>query len=533
MAEWKAEHILAAIDVGTNSVHMVVVRIEPYLPSFSIVAAEKETVRLGERCPKTGDLTEEAMFRSISALKRFKTRAESLRAESILAVATSATREAPNGREFLKEVQKHLGLTIDLISGDEEARRIYLGVLSAMEFHEHPHVIIDIGGGSTEMILGSGQEPRCLNSTKVGAVRLSREMVTTDPISDAEFIQLQSYLRGVLERPVDDILSHRKPEETIKLVGTSGTIETVAMMQASQQLGTIPDPLQGYKIHLADLQNLIEILRRSTMKERSQIAGLSERRAEIILPGALILQEAMTLLGQDTLTVCQRALREGVIVDWMLSHGLIEDRLRYQGSVRKRSVLSTAKKYHVNLPYSDRVAQFALSVFDQLRSVLHEWGDEERELLWAAAILHNAGHFISHSAHHKHSYYLIRNSNLLGYTETEIEAIANLARYHRKSGPKSRHENYRNLANKQLRQMVDQLSPILRLAVALDRRQLGALQAVNCHYNDQLKTLTLELVPSHPEDDCALELWNLREKKAEFEKVFGVTVEPILRDRSV
>jgi exopolyphosphatase/guanosine-5'-triphosphate,3'-diphosphate pyrophosphatase len=195
--------------------------------------------------------------------------------------------------------------------------------------------------------------------------------------------------------------------------------------------------------------------------------------------------------------------------------------------------LSTAKKYHVNLPYSDRVAQFALSVFDQLRSVLHEWGDEERELLWAAAILHNAGHFISHSAHHKHSYYLIRNSNLLGYTETEIEAIANLARYHRKSGPKSRHENYRNLANKQLRQMVDQLSPILRLAVALDRRQLGALQAVNCHYNDQLKTLTLELVPSHPEDDCALELWNLREKKAEFEKVFGVTVEPILRDRSV
>jgi exopolyphosphatase/guanosine-5'-triphosphate,3'-diphosphate pyrophosphatase len=508
---------------------MVVARIEPYLPSFTIVAAEKETVRLGERCPRTGDLTEEAMQRTIRALGRFKTRAESLGAEAILAVATSATREAPNGRDFLKEVKNQLGLTIDLISGDEEARRIYLGVLSAMEFQTAPHVVIDIGGGSTEMILGAGQEPRSLNSTKVGAVRLSRELVTTDPISDLEFEKLQYYIRGMLERPVDQILSHQKPEETLKLVGTSGTIETVAMMLASRQSGTIPDRLQGYTLQLADLQSLIETMRRLNIKERSQLPGLSERRAEIILPGALILQEAMILLGQTNLMVCQRALREGLIVDWMLTHGLIEDRLRYQGSVRKRSVLSTAKKYHVNLPYSDRVAQFALSLFDQLRSIVHHWGEEERELLWAAAILHNAGHFVSHSAHHKHSYYLIRHSNLLGYTETEIEAIANLARYHRKSGPKSRHENYRSLVNKRLRQMVDELSPMLRLAVALDRRQVGGIRSVICRYDDRFSTLTLELEPTHPEDDCSLEMWNLQEKKAEFEKTFGVKVEPVLK----
>lgn len=529
MTEWNAEHILAAIDVGTNSVHMVVARIEPYLPSFTIVAAEKETVRLGERCPSTGDLTEEAMERAIRALGRFKTRAESLGAESILAVATSATREAPNGRDFLKEVKRQLGLTVDLISGDEEARRIYLGVLSAMEFQTAPHVVIDIGGGSTEMILGAGQEPRTLNSTKLGAVRLSRELVTTDPISVLEFHKLQCYIRGMLERPVDQILVHQKPEETFKLVGTSGTIETVAMILAGRQQGTIPERLQGYPIHLADLQEVIQTLRGLNIKERSQMPGISERRAEIILPGALILQEAMILLGQKSLMVCQRALREGVIVDWMLSHGLIEDRLRYQGSVRKRSVLSTAKKYQVNLPYSDRVAQFALNLFDQLRSVLHHWGDEERELLWAACILHNAGHFVSHSAHHKHSYYLIRHSNLLGYTETEIEAIANLARYHRKSGPKNRHENYRNLVSKRLRQMVDELSAILRLAVALDRRQVGAIRSVTCHYNDVLRTLTLELEPTHPEDECSLETWNLQEKKSEFEKTFGVKVEPILK----
>ena len=527
--EWKPEHILAAIDVGTNSVHMVVVRVEPYLPSFSIIAAEKETVRLGERCPKTGELTPEAMQRTTNALRRFKTRAESLKAESILAVATSATREAPNGQDFLKHIHKTLGLEIDLISGAEEARRIYLGVLSAMEFQEQPHIVIDIGGGSTELILGSGHEPRCLNSTKLGAVRLSREFVTTDPLSNDEFITLQTYIRGMMERSVDEVLADLKPGEITKLVGTSGTIETLAMLHSSHYLGTIPDPLHGYQISLKDLQALIEMMRHLNAKGRSEMPGMSERRSEIILPGALILQESMILLNQDTLTVCQRALREGVIVDWMLTRGLIEDRLRYQSSVRKRSVLSTAKKYQVNLTYSDRVAEFSLSLFDQLQSILHHWGEEERDLLWASAILHNSGHFISHSAHNKHSYYLIRHCNLLGYTETEIEAIANLARYHRKSGPKSRHENYRNLVSKTLRQMVDELSPILRLAVALDRRQIGAIRAVTCTYDERSKILKLKLTPTHPEDDCALEIWNLNEKKGEFEKVFGVQVEPVLQ----
>ena len=528
--EWKSEHILAAIDVGTNSVHMVVVRVEPYLPSFSIIAAEKETVRLGERCPQTGELTPEAMQRATDALRRFKTRAESLRAESILAVATSATREAPNGRDFLKAIHNTLGLHIDLISGTEEARRIYLGVLSAMEFQELPHVVIDIGGGSTELILGEGHEPRCLNSTKLGGVRLSREFVTTDPMSDEEFLTLKTYIRGMLERSVEEVLAHLKPGETPKLVGTSGTIETLAMLHASHHLGTIPDRLHGYQISLNDLQNLIEMMRPLNVKERSEMPGMSERRSEIIVPGALILQEAMILLKQETLTVCQRALREGVIVDWMLSRGLIEDRLRYQSSVRKRSVLSTAKKYQVDLTYSDRVANFALSLFDQLQSILHHWQTPERELLWAAAVLHNSGHFISHSAHHKHSYYLIRNGNLLGYTETEIEVIANLARYHRKSGPKNRHENYRNLVSKTLRQVVDELSPILRLAVALDRRQIGAVSAVTCTYDAATRILKLNLEPTHPGDDCALEIWNLNEKKVEFEKVFGVQVEPILID---
>jgi exopolyphosphatase/guanosine-5'-triphosphate,3'-diphosphate pyrophosphatase len=520
----RADSILAAIDVGTNSIHMAVVRIQPELPAFTIISREKDTVRLGDRCPKTGELTLIAMERAIAALHRCQNIAHSLNAVQIIAVATSAVREAPNGLSFLQRVQTELGLRVDLISGQEEARRIYLGVLSAMEFGQSPHVIIDIGGGSTELILGDGHDPQTLSSTKVGAVRLTSELVTTDPISTPEFQYLQAYIRGMLEQSTDELLSHLQPGEKPRLVGTSGTIETLAMLHARDKFGVSPSPLNGYQFSLKDLKELVGRLRRMTNAERAAISGLSDRRSEIILAGALILQEAMTLLGLPSLTVCERALREGVIVDWMLTHGLIDDRLRYQSSVRQRSVIKIAHKYRVNLNYGKQVAQIALSLFDQLQGKLHPWGGEERQLLWAAAILHNCGHHVSHSAHHKHSYYLVRYGDLLGFTELEIEVIANLARYHRKSPPRKKHLNYRCLITKQHRQIVEQLSAILRLAVALDRRQIGAIEQVNCSYFPTQRELHLCLTPRQVDDDCALELWSLNFKKNVFESQFNLTV---------
>ncbi len=522
------ERILTAIDVGTNSIHMVVVRIQPSLPAFTIVAREKNTVRLGERCKQTGQLTEAAMERAIAALYRCQEISKSLNSEQIIAVATSAVREAPNGQEFLHRVETKLGLWINLISGVEEARRIYLGVLSGLEFNNQAHVVIDIGGGSTELILGDGQEPRSLSSTKIGAVRLTNEFISTDPISSLEFQALQAYIRGMLERPVEDLQAHLRPGESLRLVGTSGTIETLATIHAKEHLGIVPDPLHGYTFSLRDLREMVSRFRRLNCAERSQLPGMNDRRSEIILAGALILQEAMTLLGCESIKICERSLREGVIVDWMLTHGLIEDRLRYQDSVRQRSVIKIAQKYRVNLRYSERVAEFALSLFDQTQGVLHQWGAEERELLWAAAILHNCGHFISHDAHHKHSYYLIRHGELLGYTETEIETIANLARYHRKSNPKKKHDNYRCLTSKPHRRVVDQLSPLLRLAVALDRRQIGAIKQVTCELRLDLQEFRLYLRPTQPGDDCDLELWSLNEKKYSFEEQFGIKVVPIL-----
>ena len=521
------EFILAAIDIGTNSVHMVIVKIDATLPSFSIIGKEKDTVRLGEFCEDTGNLTEEAMARCIASLKRCLKIASNFRADDVVAVATSAVREAGNGQAFIERVNAEVGLPINLISGTEEARRIYLGVISSMELKGKPHAMIDIGGGSTEIVLGCGGPYDFLSSSKVGAVRLTSRFVTTDPLSKKEFEYLRAYIRGVLEPTVDQLkrkLSKKRqqgemPNDPLKLIGTSGTIECIAVLNAMRAIGTEPDPLNGYKFTYDELSDWVNRLRKMNYAKRLALPGMSDKRAEIIVSGAIILQVAMELLEVSEIKICERALREGVVVDWMLVNDLIDNRMSYQDSVRKRSVQTMAYKYRAD---GDRVAKFAVDLFDQTQGILHDWDVLEREYLWAAATLHNSGHYVSHSSHHKHSYYLIRNGGLLGFTETEVEIIANIARYHRKSEPKRKHENYNNLPSKRDRQIVDQLSAILRIAVALDRARSSAIAQVNTQYQD--KTLTLQLTPTVPNNNCELELWNIDYKKSWFETVFNTVL---------
>lgn len=510
--------ILAAIDVGTNSIHMVVAQINHQLPGFTIVSTEKETVRLGEgRSPK-GHLNEAAIDRALGALTRFRQVCYTLGVTDIVAVATSASREAPNGQEFIDRIAQQTGVRVDLISGQEEARLIYLGVLSAMELNHQSHLIIDIGGGSTELVLADGHGPSYLSSSKVGAVRLTEMFVKSDPISNYDFYQLQSYIQGVIERPIEElkaVLGNTIPP----LIGCSGTIEAVLSLFAKETTGIIPNPLQGYRIGIEAVSAMVQLLKRSNLAER--ILLVKEKRAEIVLAGATILLEVMKALELKQVTYCQGALREGLIVDWMIRNSLIEDRWRYQGSVRERSVLKLADKYKVNLSHSKQVAKLSLSLFDQTQGILHHWGQEERQLLWAGAILHNVGHFISHSEHHKHSYYLIRYGELLGYTESEIAVIANLARYHRKSEPKRKHEHYQCLSERQ-QLFIQQVCPLLRLAVALDRRQISAITDVKITIDRSL--CQLKILPRHPEDPCTLELWSLDYKKELFESYHKLTL---------
>jgi len=518
------EFIVAAIDIGTNSIHMVVARVDPKLPAFTIIAKEKDTVRLGEKDPKTGNLTQIAIDRAISALERCQELATSLNADRIIAVATSAVREAPNGIAFIQTIALKLGLSVDLISGVEEARRIYLGVLSAMEFDERPHIIIDIGGGSTELILADDRDARFLSSTKIGAVRLTEDLVNSDPISSEDFKNLRAHIKGMLESPIERLRSELKANEIPRMVGTSGTIETLATMHALKNSDTIPNPLNGYEISYKDIQEMVASLAKMDYSQRFAIPGISDKRAEIILAGATILLEAMTLLQTDSLVLCERSLREGIIVNWMLDRGLIASSLGYQSQVRARSVMKIAYKYQVELNYSERIANFAVDLFEQTSGILHNWDRGYRQLLWAAAILHNCGVYISHAAHHKHSYYLIRNAELLGFTEVELEIIANIARYHRKSKPKKKHQNYQRLPDKESRHLVSELSAMLRIAVALDRRKIGAIAALKCEYDRDSKILYLGLTPSFPNDDCSLELWSLNYKKPPFEEEYGIKI---------
>ncbi len=521
-----AEFILAAIDIGTNSIHMVIVSIDPSLPSFNIIGKEKDTVRLGDFCEETGDLTEDAMMRGVDSLKRCLQIADSFNADDVVAVATSAVREAGNGQIFIERVKQEVGLSINLIAGEEEARRIYLGVISGMELKGRPHAIIDIGGGSTEIILGRGGPHDFLSSSKVGAVRLLSRFVTTDPLAKKEYEYLQAYVRGVIEPNIDKLKRKlakiNDDQAPLRLIGTSGTIECLAILVAMDKTGVEPDPINGYRLTYDELTKWLGRLRKMSYADRLELPGMSERRAEIIVPGAIILQTAMSLLGVDQLKICERSLREGVVVDWMLTHGLIEDRMEYQDSVRDRSVRKLSRKYRAN---GETVADFAVALFDQTQGTVHDLDTLAREYLWAAAMLHNSGHYISHSAHHKHSYYLIRNGGLLGFTETEVEIVGNIARYHRKSQPKRRHENYNSLPGKHERKLVDQLSAILRLAVALDRARCGAIQSVSSTFDTDTKTLTLSLKPVDLANTCELELWNLAYKKLWFETVFGVSVQ--------
>lgn len=515
--------ILGAIDIGTNSIHMVVVKINAQLRTFTIIAKEKDTVRLGDRDSETGNLTPEAMKRSFLALQRCRDLAHSLQAEQIIAVATSATREAPNGQEFLQQIEAELAITVNLISGQEEARRIYLGVLSGMDFDGQTHALIDIGGGSTELVLADSTDILHLSSTKVGAVRLTQEFITTDPLDQKEFIRLKAYVRGMLERPSEEWRGALAEREKPILIGTSGTIETLALICAVEENGVEPNPLNGYSFAREKIEKILQKLLKMDYDERASLSGMSDRRAEIIIAGATILVEAMTMLEIDSITICERALREGMIVDWMLQNGYIENRLAYQSNIRYRSVMKIAHKYQVDLPHAEKTTDFALTIFDQTQGYLHNWGEKEREYLWAAGILHNCGLYISHGSHHKHSYYLIRHAEFLGFTEIEIELIAQIARYHRKSKPKRKHELYYSLATN-YRKIIKEISAILRLGIALDRRQIGAIESLECKYDAEYKKLHLHLNPRDKRDECALELWNLDYKKPIFEQEFDVKV---------
>ena len=497
---------IAAIDIGTNSFHLLVAAVDPKLRTFRIIQAEKATTRLGERDPETGELTAAAMQRGLETLRQFRDLAASHRVEQIVTAATSAVREAPNGRDFLQTILDDLGMEVDLVSGPEEARLIYLGVLSGMPFGDRPHLLLDIGGGSTELILADGRDARALTSTRVGAVRLQRDFVRDDPMPPQRRSFLQAFIQGSLEPAVDKVRRRIKPGETPVLVATSGTAMAIGSLAASEEERP-PRKLHGYRVTRQSLNQVVDRLITMTPAQRRELAPINDRRAEIIVPGALILQTTMKMLGVEEFVLSERALREGLIVDWMLRQGLLEDRFSFQSSIRQRTVLHQVQRFAVNQSRAERVASHALSLYDATRGVMHDDSGEGRELLWAAAMLHTCGQHINISAYHKHTWYLIRHGELLGYSEAEHLMVAAIARYHRRSLPKKRHESWQLVATRDNRRCVHQMALLLRLAAALDRRPEPVISALRIHAVKG--TLDLEIVPERVNQNVSLEQWSL------------------------
>ena len=507
---------VAAIDIGTNSIHLLIAEVDEQLRSFGVLLAEKATTRLGERDPLSGDLSAEAMERAFRTLRHDRQLAESHGVEQIVTAATSAVREAPNGGQFLQTLQEQLGLEVDLVSGPEEARLIYLGVLSGMAFGERAHAIIDIGGGSTELVLADGSDARVLTSTRIGAVRLQREFCQPDPLPPERRGFLQAYIQGAMDPAVAELKKALRPAETLQLVGTSGTAMALAALAAAED-PTPPLKLQGYRLSKERIDQLVARLLLMTPEQRRGLTAINERRAEIIVPGALILQTTMAMLGARDLLVCDRALREGLIVDWMLRNQLLGDRFSFQSSIRERTVLHLARQFGVDLERADRVAGHALSLYDQIRGVLHDDDGEGRQLLWAAAQLHTCGKSINISAYHKHTWYLIRHGELLGYSQTEHLMVAAIARYHRRSLPKKRHESWQLITGREQRRCVAGMALLLRLAAALDRRPAAVIETIGVRPGGgaDAQVLEVELQPrlpasGEPAPDLSLERWSLR-----------------------
>ena len=513
---------VAGIDIGTNSIHLLIAQVDTALRSFSVLLTEKSTTRLGERDPDTGDLSPEAIERAFTTLRHCRELAAShgVQPGDVVTAATSAVREAPNGREFLQAIQEQLGLEVDLVSGPEEARLIYLGVLSGMAFGDQPHLILDIGGGSTELVLADGRDARALTSTRVGAVRLQREFVHDDPLTPQRVEFLRAFIQGSLEPAVLKVRQRIEAGEKPVLVATSGTAMAIAAMAAAEE----PRPplrLQGYRVSRERLDQLLARLLGMTPAQRRAVPGLNERRAEIIVPGALILQTAMAMLGAKEFVVCERALREGLIVDWMLRNDLIVDRFAFQSSIRQRTVLHQAQRYGVDLPRAERVASYALSLYGQTQGLLHNDDGTGRQLLWAAAMLHSCGQHINTGAYHKHSWYLIHHGELLGYSDSEHLMVAAIARYHRRSLPKKRHEAWQLLEGREQRRLVASMALLLRMAVALDRRPQPVVAGIQVR-RDGSSGCSIRLEPMASDLDLSLERWSLAACAAAVEEAVGV-----------
>jgi len=498
---------LAAIDIGTNSVHMIVVRVRPDL-SFEVTDREKAMVRLGAGGLDGRALTSEAMTAALQALSKFKRIAESHRVDQILAAATSATREARNGGEFLARIERETGIRPRVISGVEEARLIHQAAVYGVDVGGRRAVVIDIGGGSVEITLGTTTSVQLARSFKIGAIRLTERLVGSDPLSERDERRIVKHILGEIDRYCDQIVTAGFD----RVIGTSGTILSIGAVAATAARGTPPSELRNLHISAKQIRRVRKAVVGLDLEHRLGMPGLDPRRADLIVAGSVLLDTILRRLGAEELTLCDLALREGLVLDYIRRNRRQIAQIDNIPDVRRRSTLELAERCSYYPEHSNQVARLALAVFDQTRGI-HGLTEREREWLEYAALLHDIGGHISYSGHHKHSYYLIKNGDLRGFHPDEIEVMALVARYHRRGTPKRSHDEYAQLPAS-LRRTVKTLASILRVAESLDRSHAQPISGIEVH--DRGKEI---LVSLHSAGDAELELWATSRHLEPFEEV--------------
>ncbi len=499
---------IAAIDIGTNSIHMIVVQVRPDL-SFEVIDREKDMVRLGAGGLDGRSLTPSAVSAALQTMSKFRRIADSHKVDEIVAAATSATREADNGGDFIAEVDRQTGIRIRVISGTEEARLIHLAAGYGVDIGKSTAVVVDIGGGSVEITLGPANHLTLGRSFKVGVIRLTERFVKSDPLAGSDERRLIKHLNKEMGGYIDQLAGRGFD----RVIGTSGTILSLGLM-ASTVDGDPPDDLRNRRVSAKALHKLRKHLVASDIEERLVTPGMDPRRADLSVAGSVLFDTILRRLGADEFTLCDLALREGLVLDYIRRNSAAIKTVERYPDVRRRSIVELGERCGYWSEHAQQVARLALNIFDQTRSV-HGLTDQAREWLEYGALLHDVGVHISYERHHRHSYYLIKNGDLRGFDPEEIEVIALIARYHRQATPKKSHEGYGDLRGS-MRRTVKTLSAMVRLAEGLDRSHAQVLEGIDLYprSDDYLACLRTS-------GDAELELWAAARHVAPLEAILG------------
>jgi exopolyphosphatase/guanosine-5'-triphosphate,3'-diphosphate pyrophosphatase len=499
----------AAIDIGSNSIRMEVAEKTPERP-MQIVASEREVTRLGESVFRTGKISRDAIDLNCQILARMAAQYEKLDVAGVRAVATSAVRDARNQAEFIEKAALAANTAVDVISGREEARLIHLGVLSRWPLASRRALMIDIGGGSVELI--GSENGRMLDSISkpLGAVRLREMFLVNDPPEELELHRMH----GFIVEKLDGVARRFGTAHWDLAIATSATAcATVCAIGGVS--GSKADRVDRVRVSSAQVRRLGKMLGSLDLAGRRRIKGIGPRRAEIIVPGVGVLAHVLEAFGFRSLYYSAAGVRDGIVAD-LAARGVGIERAQLNREQRAE-VERLSLRYGVSRKHSRKVADLARSLFLSLQP-LHQLPLEMGKVLEAAAYLHDVGHYVSDLSHHKHSYYVVANSDMPGFTNRERELVATLCRYHRKTLPAPQHTTSQSL-NGEEAQAVLRLIPLLRLADSLDRSHTQRIQSVECKIQEGQVTMLVT-----PSVDIDLELWAVERAGEVFRQIYGLPV---------